>query len=289
MADVILAIGLALFAAPLAGGFLRGIDRKLTARCQGRVGPPVLQPFYDFFKLLGKSRMVSSKANLVWAWSYLLFTVASVLLLALGEDLLVIFFILAFAGASLAFGAFAVRSPYSHFGANRELLQMFSYEPILLLAAVAIFLQTGSFKVSEVLTYSSPLLVSLPLAFLAVLIALGIKMRKSPFDLAASEHAHQEIVRGVYTEYSGPYLALIELAHWYELILVLGFIVLFWAQPLWLGAVIALGSFMLEILVDNITARMHWSWMVGVSWFLGVGLLLVNIIVVALGVYRPGI
>ena len=31
--------------APVIGGLIAGIDRKVTARMQGRVGPPVLQPF----------------------------------------------------------------------------------------------------------------------------------------------------------------------------------------------------------------------------------------------------
>jgi len=285
----ILAVLAAVFVAPVVGGFLCGVDRKLTARFQGRIGPPILQPFYDFFKLLGKARLVSSRENLIWAWAYLVLTVAALILFALGQDLLVIFFVLAFAGASLAFGAFAVKSPYSHLGAYREIMQMLSYEPILLLAAVAVFLKTGSFMVADVFSHGGNLLVSLPLAFLAVLIALGIKMRKSPFDIAASGHAHQEIVRGVYTEYSGPFLALIELTHWYELMLILAFVALFWAQPLWLGVLLALVCFVLEILIDNIAARLRWSWMVGASWVLGVGLLLANIVILQVAGYIPGL
>ena len=40
--------------APLIGGFLEGIDRKLSARMQGRIGPSILQPFYDVHKLFNK-------------------------------------------------------------------------------------------------------------------------------------------------------------------------------------------------------------------------------------------
>ena len=47
--------------APLAGGVLAGIDRKLSARLQGRYGPPVLQPFFDVFKLLRKERIIVNK------------------------------------------------------------------------------------------------------------------------------------------------------------------------------------------------------------------------------------
>ncbi|MFY9194518.1 MAG: NADH-quinone oxidoreductase subunit H, partial [Methanoculleus sp.] len=52
-------IGVVLFLilAPVAGGLIAGLDRKLTARMQGRVGPPLLQPFYDVGKLFEKERV----------------------------------------------------------------------------------------------------------------------------------------------------------------------------------------------------------------------------------------
>jgi formate hydrogenlyase subunit 4 len=270
----------ALVLAPFVGGLLRGIDRKLTARMQGRIGPPIWQQFYDFFKLIGKARAATTKGSLVWIWGYLLLTMLTVFMLFAQQDLLIIFFILAFAGACLAFGAFSVRSPYSQIGAHREIMQMLSYEPILLLAVVAIFLQTGTFKVSGIFEYGQPLLFTLPLAFVAVLIALTIKLRKSPFDISASEHAHQELVRGVYTEYSGRFLALIELTHWYELVLILAFVALFWAQPLWVGVLLALAVYFLELIVDNVEARLQWNWMLSISWAAGVGLILLNIIMI---------
>nr|MCR5302999.1 NADH-quinone oxidoreductase subunit H [Lachnospiraceae bacterium] len=49
----------------LAGWLLAGLDRKVIARMQRRVGPPVLQPMYDFFKLLGKETIVPARANSV--------------------------------------------------------------------------------------------------------------------------------------------------------------------------------------------------------------------------------
>jgi len=116
--------------------------------------------------------------------------------------------------------------------------------------------------------------------FVAVLLILTIKMRKSPFDLSTCHHAHQELVQGITTEYSGPYLALIELTHWYELVLVLGLVVLFWAQPIWAGLLLALVAFFIELVIDNICARMTWSWMVKLTWSVGIILCLVN-----LGVY----
>ncbi len=268
---------------PLVGGFLFGVDRRLTARLQGRYGPPLAQPFYDFLKLWSKSRIVVNQSQMMYVYGYLAFTITALCLMALRQDLLIIIFVLAFGGVSLIMGAFSVKSPYSNFGAQREILQMVAYEPILMLAAVAIYLKTGSFMVSDIFSkLQQPLLFSLPLIFVALLIILTIKMRKSPFDISASTHAHQEIVRGIYTEYSGPYLALIELTHWYELLLVLGIIGLFWATSIWAAAAIALAAFLLEIVVDNIEARMTWSWMIKFVWSTGITLSVVNIAVLYL-------
>jgi len=263
--------------APIAGGLLFGIDRRITARLQGRVGPPILQPFFDIFKLLGKESIAVSNMQFVWIYAYLILMIASLLCLVLQSDFLVLVFLLGFAGVSLVLGGFSTKSPYSHFGANRELLQILAYEPVLLLLAIAIYAQNGTFLISEIISRQQPLLQSLWPLFIAVLYVLTIKMRKSPFDISTSHHAHQEIVKGITTEYSGPFLAIYELAEWYEIVLVLGIIVLFWANPLWVGLLIALAAFLLELVVDNIAARMTARWMVRLSWSVGLTLGIINI------------
>ena len=198
-------------------------------------------------------------------------------MLCLGSDLLVIVFVMAFAAICFVLGGLSTKSPYSHIGSQRELLQMLSYEPVLILLAIGVFMQNQSFLVKDIFARPEPLLFSLPLVFVAVLLILTIKMRKSPFDLSTCHHAHQELVQGITTEYSGPYLALIELPHWYELVLVLGLVVLFWAQPVWAGLLLALAAFFIELVIDNICARMTWSWMVKLTWTVGIILCLVNL------------
>jgi len=85
-------------------------------------------------------------------------------------------------------------------------------------------------------------------------------------------------VRGVLTEYSGPYLAMIEIAHWFEVILVLGVCSLFYATSA-LGVVILLAAaYFLEILIDNVMARMTWRWMLRSVLTVGLVLSLVNIL-----------
>ena len=52
-----------LILAPVIGGLLAGVDRKISARMQRRVGPPIMQPFYDFFKLWDKQPVAVNKAQ----------------------------------------------------------------------------------------------------------------------------------------------------------------------------------------------------------------------------------
>ncbi len=277
-AQVFLALIAGLFLAPLAVGVLTGVDRRVTARLQSRIGPPILQPFYDIAKLMGKEPMLANHWLAFCSMLYLAGAVTSVVLFFLQADLLLIFFVQAVGSVFLVIGAMTVPSPYSQIGAHRELLQIIAYEPLLILVIVGIFLATGSFKIEAVYAMEQPLLFKLPLLFLVLGIALTIKLRKSPFDISASHHAHQEIVRGVYTEYSGPYLAIVEIAHWFEIVLILGLLSLFWSTSI-VGMVLLLGiTYFVEVLVDNTTSRMTWRWMLGTAWITGITFSLINLL-----------
>ena len=252
-------VGLAL--SPLLGGIIAGLDRRITARMQSRFGPPILQPFYDVLKLLGKG------ANSVNAWlvlcSYLtlMSSALAVFLFFFQADLLLIFFVMTIGAVFQVMGALSVNSPYSQVGAQRELIQMLTYEPLIILVFIGIALKTGSFSIEAIYAQKSPLLISLPLMFLALGVALTIKLRKSPFDISASHHGHQEIVRGVLTEYTGAQLAMLEVAHWLDVVLILGLCSLFWTTS-WIGMIILLVvTYFAELLVDNISSRLTWQWM----------------------------
>jgi ech hydrogenase subunit B len=262
---------------PIIGGLLMGIDRKLTARMQSRMGPPIIQPFYDAIKLWGKQPFISSKLQPVLAFSYFGFSLTAFALLAFGQDMLLIIFTIAIADICLIVAAFNSKSPYSNIGAKRELLSMLSYEPVMILAAVSIFYVTGSFMVENILNLTMPLLPYLPLTFLAMIPVLVIDMKKSPFDVSASGHAHQELVRGVYTEFSGYTLALIELGHWTKLTLMLGFVSLFWATNLLIGAALAFILFFIVLVIDNSYPRLDWKTMIKTTWSVGILLILANI------------
>ena len=264
--------------APLMGGVISGADRILTARLQARVGPPLLQPFYDVLKLLGKEPVAVNVWQFFCAYAYLTASLIAVVLFALGGDLLLVLFTQAVGAIFLVVGALSSTSPFSQVGAHRELLQILSYEPLLLLVAVGIYLETGSFKISEVLTRPEPLLLKLPFLFVALGYALTIKLRKSPFDLSTSHHGHQEIVKGLLTDYAGPLLAFIEIGHWFDVVLLLGLCALFWATS-WIGMVLIVTlTYAAEIVIDNVAARLSWRWMLGYVWAMGLTLSIVNLI-----------
>lgn len=256
--------------APLAAGLLNGVDRILTARMQSRIGPPVLQPLYDLYKLFQKERLVVTTSGHFFLLGYLLFTVVAGVEFFIGGDLLIVIFALALGSVFFVLGAFAAGSPYSHIGAERELVQLMASEPMLLIAAMGFYVATGSFQVNEIARFPALTIVTLPGIFLGLVYILTIKLRKSPFDLATSHHAHQEIIKGITTEFSGAYLAVIELAHWYETILLLGLLSLFFCSMPWLGALVLVVVYFLEVLADNTNARLYWQWVLRTSWVVSV-------------------
>ena len=255
-----------LILAPFVGGFLAGVDRKLSARFQGRYGPPLRQPFFDVLKLLHKERIVVNKFQNFNIVLLFVFTIFSGALFFAGADLLLTIFSLALAGTFFILAGFSVSSPYSHLGAEREVIQMVSYEPMVILMAVGMYQVTGSFKVADLVQYPKPLILYLPGIFAGFLYILTIKFRKSPFDLSMSHHAHQEIVRGITTEFSGPALALIEITHWYENVLLLGMVYLFFGFNPWIALGVALLTFLFEIFIDMNYARFKWQLTLASSW-----------------------
>jgi len=268
--------------APLVGGFLSGIDRKLSARLQGRYGPPLRQPFFDVLKLFQKERIVVNKFQNFSIVLFFLFTLFSGALFFAGADLLLVVFSLALAGTFFVLGGFAVGSPYSHLGAEREVLQMVAYEPMVILLAVGMYQATGSFKVAELVQQQQPLILYLPGIFAGFLYILTIKFRKSPFDLSMSHHAHQEIVRGITTEFSGPALGLIEITHWYENVLLLGMVYLFFGFNPWVALVVSVAVYLFEVFIDMNYARFKWQLTFASSWIFTAVAGISNIIVLSL-------
>ncbi|KAF1077490.1 complex I subunit 1 family protein [Methanogenium sp. MK-MG] len=279
--EIIFAIGFIIFA-PFIGALIGGIDRKVTARMQGRVGPPVLQPLYDVFKLFEKEKAVVRNEVNFYIFSYLIFVVFTGALFFSGSDILLVIFALTLAHVFLILGAYAAVSPYSHIGAERELLQLMAVEPMLILAATGFYMATGSFAVKDIALWPEPIFMTIPLIFVGIVYVLTIKLRKSPFDLATSHHAHQELVKGLTTEFAGPTLGMVEIAHLYETVFFLGIVWLFFASMPWVGLLVVIIVYFIEILVDNTTTRVRWQVMLRSAWLVALVAGAVNLGVLAL-------
>jgi formate hydrogenlyase subunit 4 len=268
-----------LVAAPLIGGLLAGIDRRISARMQARRGPPLLQPFYDVAKLWSKERLVVRRSQSFYIIFFFVLTVFTGALFFCGSDLLLVFFALTLSGIFFVRGAFKASSPYSFVGASRELIQMMAYEPIVLLTACGLYMVTHTFSIDRIAAGAHMPIILLPGVFIALMYAMEMKFRKSPFDLSASHHAHQELVRGITTEFSGPTLALIEVAHWYENVMLLGWLFLFFSMHWTLGLVACAVCFFMLLVVDNVCARVKWVFALRSAWIMTLVLGCGNILV----------
>lgn len=212
----------------------RGLDRKLVAHMQGRIGPPIIQPFRDVRKLLIKENIVPDGA-VSWLFNAapLVCLVVTILVLlyipvfgqralldGYGDSILIVYLLIV---PSLAFvaGGFASGSPYATVGAQREMVIMMSYEFSLALVVVAIawrivpVTNADPFMLSTVAAYPIWNLVG-PLGIVGTLILLFAlvtvtpgEVSKVPFDIAEAE---TEIAGGILVEYSGRNLALFYLS-----------------------------------------------------------------------------
>lgn len=273
--------------APFVGGFLEGCDRKISARMQRRIGPPVLQPFYDVTKLFKKQYVVVSRSVHFLLVSYMSLMILTGAMLFAGTDLLMCFFVLSTAATFLYFAAAVTNSPYTTIGAQRELIQMMAYEPAVLLTAAGFYVAAGSFNTADIINSDYSLIIKMPGFFFAFVFIMTIKMRKAPFDISTSHHAHQELVKGITTEMSGKNLGIFNITEWYENIFLLGVVALFilnknpWS--ILAAVIVILLVYFVEILIGNSSARMKWETMLKMTWIVtlfsaGVNLLVLMVI-----------
>lgn len=271
---MIISVAAYVILAPFIGGLLAGIDRKISAGFQGRVGPPILQPFYDVSKLWKKDLVTVKGGQDFFVGCFLFFMVITGGIFFAGLNIFLVIFVFTTAAMFLVLAAFSSNSPYAQIGAHRELLQMMSYEPMVILMGVGLVMAKNDFTVKALATTGDGPWTLLKLAgiFIGYVFILTIKFRKSPFDLSMSHHAHQEIVKGVSTEFSGKTMGILEITHWYENVLLLAFVYLFLADGTILMGVIsvcvALILYILEIVIDNTYARLKWQFTLKITWII---------------------
>jgi NADH-quinone oxidoreductase subunit H len=212
----------------VVGGFLSWFDRKITARVQFRKGPPLLQPFYDFFKLLlVKETILPKFGSPVTFLMAPVFAVtgavlAGVLILlpllnitaGFKGDIFVIFYLLTIPSLTYILGAVASGNPLAAVGGSREMKLILSYELTFLLVIAAIILKAGLktdlYSIIQVQKAGSPFIGSFSgiMLFLVAILTVQAKLALVPFDMPEAE---TEISEGIFIEYSGITYALVKL------------------------------------------------------------------------------
>ncbi|MDP8247179.1 MAG: NADH-quinone oxidoreductase subunit H [Candidatus Tritonobacter lacicola] len=213
-------------AAAIIGLITSWYDRKLTARIQWRVGPPFLQPFFDFLKLLGKETIVpaaASRTTFIFAPLFGLASVGVVAAILMKQafypgtsfvgDLIVVIYFLAMPPAATIIGGFASGNPLASTGASREMKLILAYELPFILAIITAIIKTGTIEIGQIVSFqaangSLALSLSGALALAVGFICMQAKLGFVPFDMAEAE---TEIMAGTFIEYSGPLLAALKL------------------------------------------------------------------------------
>jgi NADH-quinone oxidoreductase subunit H len=225
----------------ITGGLFSWFDRKITARVQFRKGPPFLQPFYDFFKLLlVKETILPKHGSPVLFLLSPVFSVTGAVLAAVfillplfnittgfRGDIIVIFYLLTIPSFSYITGSLASGNPLAAVGGSREMKLIMSYELTFLLVVAGIILKSGgqtdlhSIIQTQQATSSYIGSVSGVLLFIAGIFCLQAKMAMVPFDMPEAE---AEITEGIFIEYSGAAYALIKLTKYIMLLVLPSFI-----------------------------------------------------------------
>ncbi|MCK4241171.1 MAG: NADH-quinone oxidoreductase subunit H [Candidatus Atribacteria bacterium] len=217
------------------GLFYKGIDRKLAARMQARVGPPIRQPFMDFFKLMIKENIIPENA-VPWIFNgvpimTLVVSITILYYMPIGNispllsgygDIILIAYLLTIPAIGMVIGGFASGSPYANVGAQREMVMIMSYELPLVTTVITIgwklsqaYPQLNVFSLAVINAHPiwglvGPLgFVGAILLFVTLAIVTPGELSKIPFDVPEAE---TELAGGLLVEYSGRNLALFSLA-----------------------------------------------------------------------------
>ena len=293
----------------LAGMLLCGIDRKLVAKMQKRVGPPILQPFYDFFKLCGKETIIPASASKTTFLMAPLVGLAALVVIQLFipvfsfsafsgmADVIVILYLLLIPAMSIILGGAASGSPYAGVGLSREMVTIISCELPLVLVLLAVAKTVGSalgtglcFSLSDIAAYQAmngSLITKLSMipAAAAMLLIIPGETGNHPFDAAEAE---TEICEGLLAEYSGAPLGVFKLSHAIKMLTLTSLFVALFLGGLRTG-IVALDGIILFLLcvvltavsisfVHAITARLKIEQIFKFYWTLVTGLALISLV-----------
>ncbi len=270
-------------------------DRKLTARVQWRKGPPLLQNFYDFFKLLSKETLlpdttdktifvlspIIALSSVVLASTILWLTVLFPKNSFIG-DVIVVLYLLMIPSTMFIIGASSSGNVIASLGVSREIKLMLSYELPLICSVLVAVIKSSSIRFADMTKFSVFSSISGIIALIVAIICFQAKLGLVPFDISEAE---TEIASGIFIEYSGPLLGFIRLTRQ----------ILFSVSPIFIIAVfLSKGrwiSFLIKyillviifILIRNTNPRLKINQVIKFFWFIVFPISLISIVLAMLG------
>lgn len=271
-----------LLGSALFGWFLLWMSRKFIARLQGRQGPPFFQPFFDFWKLVGKITIIPKGVSPAVFYALPIISVISIVFalallpvpgstaISFEGDLILLIYLIEMPVLMDVIAGYVTRSVYAQIGAVREAVLTIAYNLPFLGALIALAIKIQSFKLAALA--SAPVTVATILAAVALFVALLAQLKVNPFSIP---NAEQEIVAGIHVEYNGLPLALFELTHALETSLLVGLISILFiglVETVWMKLVVFLAVALIIILLTTITAagtarlkvqhafKFYWTW-----------------------------
>ncbi len=210
---------LAIFLSPL----LEGIARKVVALIQSRIGPPLLQPYFDLLKLFGKEE-VTNTDNILFKYTPLICFSSTLLLallipfgidapLSMSGDIIVFSYILIFSALMVLISGISSGSPYGVIGSSREMMMILTVEPVFVIALITAAVKSESLSFSGIAQWQidNGLPFSMMVAGTALFLTILRSLSRMPFDIVEAE---TEIMGGPFIEQAGPKLALFKWSYY---------------------------------------------------------------------------
>lgn len=146
------------------------------------------------------------------------------------------------------------------------MMRILSFVPMIMLMAVGFQMYCGSMNVGDIVIGSS----------MPVLPMIGI-LAGFVFICSAGMRRNDELV----SEFAGKTLAIVKIAKWYEVVLMLGFVFLFFCNGSFAGYCIGVAAsiliYLLEIFIESCFAGVKKKYVFGAAWLAAAVLGVTNI------------
>lgn len=205
---------------------LQGVIKKTKAVMQGRVGPGVMQPYYDLLRLIKKDMVLSGTTSWIFrttpyvqistaiTTAMLVPVITTSAPFSIMGDIIAIVYIFGLGRFFLALSGLDAGTAFGGEGSSREMTVAILVEPMMMLSIFTAAIMYGSTNVAIIAGSEGGFLSpSRLLALSAFIVAVVAETGRIPVDNPDTHLELTMIHEGMLLEYSGRYLALMEWAY----------------------------------------------------------------------------